>query len=67
LAIRRGDRRYALIREAPDRISRSARMLARVGRRPWTPQAHGRDAATPTHPGARQKTDIERLRRGLIA
>lgn len=33
LAIRREDRRYSLIREAPDRISRSARRLTGVGRR----------------------------------
>ena len=33
LAIRREDRRYTLVREAPDRISRSARRLTGVGRR----------------------------------
>ena len=33
LAIRREDRRYSLVREAPDRISRSARRLTGVGRR----------------------------------
>jgi hypothetical protein len=33
LAIRREDRRYSLAREAPDRISRSARRLTGVGRR----------------------------------
>ena len=33
LAIRREDRRYTLIREAPDRISRSVRRLTGVGRR----------------------------------
>lgn len=33
LAIRREDRRYSLVREAPDRMSRSARRLTGVGRR----------------------------------
>lgn len=33
LAIRREDRRYSLVREAPDRISRSARRLTNVGGR----------------------------------
>jgi hypothetical protein len=33
LAIRREDRRYSLVREAPDRISRSARRLSGVGGR----------------------------------
>jgi MFS superfamily sulfate permease-like transporter len=33
LAIRREDRRYSLVREASDRISRSARRLTGVGRR----------------------------------
>jgi len=33
LAIRREDRRYTLVREAPDRVSRSARRLTGVGRR----------------------------------
>jgi len=33
LAVRREDRRYSLEGEAPDRISRSARMLNGVGRR----------------------------------
>jgi hypothetical protein len=33
LAIRREDRRFTLVREAPDRISRSARRLTGVGRR----------------------------------
>jgi hypothetical protein len=33
LAIRREDRRYSLVREAPDRISRSVRRLTGVGRR----------------------------------
>ncbi len=33
LAIRREDRRYTLIGEAPDRISRSARRLTGVGRK----------------------------------
>lgn len=33
LAIRREDRRYTLVREAPDRISRSARRLTGVGRK----------------------------------
>ena len=32
-AIRREDRRYSLVREAPDRMSRSARRLTGVGRR----------------------------------
>ena len=32
-AIRREDRRYSLVREAPDRISRSARRLTGLGRR----------------------------------
>jgi hypothetical protein len=32
-AIRREDRRYTLVREAPDRISRGARRLTGVGRR----------------------------------
>jgi hypothetical protein len=33
LAIRREDRRYSLVREAPDRISRSARRLTGLGGR----------------------------------
>lgn len=33
LAIRREDRHYSLVREAPDRISRSARRLTNVGSR----------------------------------
>ena len=33
LAIRREDRRYSLVREAPDRMSRSARRLTGVGSR----------------------------------
>jgi hypothetical protein len=33
LAIRREDRRYSLVREAPDRMSRSARRLTGLGRR----------------------------------
>jgi hypothetical protein len=33
LAVRREDRRYSLIGEAPDRLSRSARRLNGVGRR----------------------------------
>ena len=33
LAIGREDRRYTLVREAPDRISRSARRLTGMGRR----------------------------------
>ena len=32
-AIHREDRRYTLVREAPDQISRSARRLTGVGRR----------------------------------
>lgn len=33
LAVRREDRRYSLLGEAPDRLSKSARMLNGVGRR----------------------------------
>lgn len=33
LAVRREDRRYTLVREAPDQISRTARWLNGVGRR----------------------------------
>jgi hypothetical protein len=33
LAVRREDRRYSLVGEAPDRLSKSARMLNGVGRR----------------------------------
>lgn len=33
LAVRREDRRYSLVREAPGRMSRSARRLNGVGRR----------------------------------
>ena len=33
LAIRREDRRYSLVREAPGRMARSARRLTGVGRR----------------------------------
>jgi hypothetical protein len=35
LAVRREDRRYSLGREAPDRLSKSARMLNGVSHRDW--------------------------------